>query len=129
MKKILVPCLLALVLAAGRNFAVAQDEPTAPAASETKKPAPKKITGRLPNYFSSVVTSSQRQEIYGLQAKYNSQIELLQKQIAELIAERDEAVDGVLSEEQLAEVNKKREAAKARRASRSRRSVESTSSE
>lgn len=88
-------------------------------ADTPKKPAAaKKASGRLPTYFASVVTQKQREEIYQLQADYQSQLDDLQAQMDALIAERDREIDAVLSAEQLAEVTKKREEAKKRRAER-----------
>ncbi len=92
-----------------------------PADKAEKAPAvKKKLTGRLPAYFAAVVTPTQREEIYKLQAEYAAQMEKLQAQLAALLADRDREVDGVLDPEQLAEVTKKRDEAKRRRAARNR---------
>ena len=78
----------------------------------------KKYRGRLPNYFGKVINSEQRSEIYAIQAKYNEQIASLEAQIEKLSSERDQQVEGVLTPEQLAEVNKMRDDAKSRRQAR-----------
>ncbi len=75
----------------------------------------KKPRGRLPAYFADVVTGQQRDSIYGVQAKYNAQIAELRVQIEELISERNQEVEALLSKEQLEAVNKKRAEAKQRR--------------
>jgi len=88
----------------------------APAAE--KDGATKKFRGRLPNYFSAVVTPKQREEIYRLQGEYAAKIAELEAQLEMLLAERDKAVDDVLEPEQLATVNKQRDEAKKRRDAR-----------
>jgi len=79
----------------------------------------KKPAGRLPSYFSAVVSQQQRLEIYKIQASYAEQLEKLQAQMELLVANRDRDVEAVLDAEQLAAVNKKRDEAKKRRAARS----------
>lgn len=78
----------------------------------------KKYRGRLPNYFGKVINSEQRDQIYAIQAKYNEQIAALEMQIEKLSAERDQQVEAVLTPEQLAEITKMRDEAKARRQTR-----------
>ena len=90
-----------------------------------KKPR-KKPRGRLPTYFSRVVTEKQRSEIYDIQAKYADQIAALKKQLDELAETRDTEVDKVLSDEQRAEVTKLRNA---RAGKKSKTSAESTSTD
>lgn len=89
----------------------AQDDAKPAVKAEAKK-APKKPRGRLPNYYSKVVTKEQREEIYKVQGTYNVQIEELQKQIAELTKKRDDEVRAVLSPEQQKEVDELAAAAK-----------------
>ena len=74
--------------------------------------------GRLPAYFSEFVSAEQRQKVYQIQAGYESKISDLERQIAELRKQRDKDVDSVLSPEQLAEVQKKRAVAAAKRKAR-----------
>lgn len=82
---------------------------------ETAEERLKRFRGRLPNYFGRVIDESQREQIYELQARFNEQIDSLEMQIADLTKERNELVEKVLTPEQLAEVNRMREEAKARR--------------
>ena len=117
---VVVPAVLALTVACAPGLG--QDE-DGNRPSETPQ-----VRGRLPAYFAAVVTPQQRKMIYEIQAKYNGQISELEGQIESLRGERDKEVDGVLSPEQLAEVNKKREAAKQRRGARSEPTVASESS-
>lgn len=98
--------------------------------SAEKAPAVKKVSGRLPTYFAAVVSQKQREAIYKLQADYEAQLEKLQAQLDALMVDRDREIDAVLSDEQLAEVTKKREEAKKRREERIRsKSSETTASE
>jgi hypothetical protein len=59
-----------------------------------------KVRGRLPPYFKDIVDEAQRTEIYKLQGTFNGKIAALQQQIEQLEAERDAAVEGVLTAEQ-----------------------------
>ena len=82
------------------------------------KVAPKKAKGRLPAYFSSLVSQKQREAIYKVQGEYEAQLEKLKAQIEALIVERDREIDAVLDADQLAEITKKRDAAKKKRDAR-----------
>lgn len=107
--------LLAMtLLATSPAFIQGQSRTAAP----PKEATAKKSRGRLPAYFSSLVSQKQRDAIYKIQADYESQVEKLQSQIASLIAERDREVDAVLDADQLSEVTKKREAARQKREAR-----------
>ncbi|MBI2478560.1 MAG: hypothetical protein HYV60_07955 [Planctomycetia bacterium] len=56
--------------------------------------------GRLPPGYTIVVTKEQRNKIYEIQGKYESQLEGLRKQIAEIESTRDKEIDGLLDAEQ-----------------------------
>jgi Spy/CpxP family protein refolding chaperone len=79
---------------------------------EGDKPA--KPRGRLPAYYSRVVTPEQRAEIYSIQEEYAPQIEELVLQLQTLIAERDSKVSGVLTPEQLDEIKQLKADARSR---------------
>ncbi len=64
----------------------------------------KKITGRLPNGYRSVVTAAQREDVYAIQIEYNELIELLKLRIALLEEERNRRVDALLTPEQVQNV-------------------------
>lgn len=84
------------------DWAVADEqagEPTRPPAAQRSEPR-----GRLPNYYTRVVTPEQREKIYGIQQQYAMKIEALEKQLAELVAQRDAEVDKVLTPEQRTQV-------------------------
>lgn len=91
-------------------------------AKEPAKAKPKAPRGRLPAYFSKLVSEQQREEIYRIQASYLAKINELKKQLQQLFSRRDQEVDAVLTDEQLAAVKKKRAEAQARRAKRRKRS-------
>ncbi len=79
-----------------------------------------KFKGRLPAYYAAVVSEEQRATIYKLQEEYHNKLEALKKQhakeIKELDAEEDEAIENVLTDEQKEKVAE----AKAKRGSRSK---------
>lgn len=72
---------------------------------------------RLPMYYAKVVDEKQRQKIYDIQRKYHPQIAELQRQLEKLIAQRDAEIEGVLTPEQKAELDKIRAEAASRRKS------------
>lgn len=93
-RRVLVTGLMALVVC---GFAGAQE------AKKTtgKKDAAEKATGRLPNNYGRLgLSDAQRQKIYGIQAKYQEQIEALTKQLEELRQKRDTEIEAVLTAEQ-----------------------------
>ncbi len=92
----------------------AAESAQSPAAEE--KPA---FRPRLPMYYAKVVDQKQRQAIYEIQRKYQAQIAELEKQLQKLIAQRDAEIEGVLTPEQRAEVEKLRQEAADRRAAKS----------
>jgi hypothetical protein len=77
-----------------------------------EKKTRKKPRGRLPNYYSQVVTKKQRDEIYSLQSKYTEQIEGLTKQIADLKTKMNDECRELLSDEQKKKVDDLAAAAK-----------------
>ena len=83
--------------------------------SKVTSEATKPVRQRLPAYFSKVVTAKQRQQIYVIQAGYRKQVERLQEQLSQLLRQRDQEVDLVLSPDQLQQVQTLRAAAAARR--------------
>ena len=70
---------------------------------------------RLPMYYAKVVDEKQRQKIYDIQRKYHPQIAALQKQLEQLIAQRDAEIEAVLTPQQKAEIEKLRQEAAQRR--------------
>ncbi len=114
---VLIVALLALVAVWQRNLlpsAFAAQQPPA-AAQPPQRAAPR---GRLPNFYGNVVTADQRERIYAIQAEFEPRIADLEKQLAALIDERDSAVEGVLTPEQLKQVDDLREAARREREQR-----------
>ena len=85
--------------------------------SETEAKA-RRGSRRLPLYYARVVSSEQRERIYEIQAEYAEEIELIENELKKKMNERDEAVQAVLSVEQLDEVKRWISEAKKRRAQR-----------
>ena len=98
-------CVTALLAAVG-GLALGGEAPAKAKPSAEKKEQPK-FRGRLPMYYGDVVSQKQREQIYGIQAKYADQIEQLQKQLDELKASRDAEVEAVLTPEQQAKVKER----------------------
>jgi hypothetical protein len=86
-----------------------------PTSSKVPSEEAKPVRQRLPAYFAKVVTASQRQQIYVIQASSRKQIERLQEQLSQLLRQRAQEVDLVLSPDQLQQVQTLRAAAAARR--------------
>ena len=84
--------------------------------SEVSKKESKR-RGRLPAYYSKVVTEEQREQIYEIQEGYAAQIEKLRMELEELYEQRESEVASVLTPEQLKEIAAMAAAARARRAS------------
>ena len=79
----------------------------------TKKPGKDEATkfkGRLPAHYGSVVDDKQRKEIYDIQAEYYNKLENLRKdhasQLKALMADRDEEITDLLTDEQRKKVAK-----------------------
>lgn len=75
-----------------------------------------KRRGRLPAYYSKVVSEEQRSQIYEIQEGYAAQIEKVRMQLDELYEQRESEIASVLSPEQLKEIAAMAAAARARRA-------------
>ena len=73
---------------------------------------------RLPLYYARVVSSEQRERIYEIQAEYAEEIQAIENELKKKMSERDQAVQAVLSVEQLDEVKRWISEAKKRRAQR-----------
>lgn len=94
----------------------AESSPETPAETPVpEKPAKKEFRGRLPAYYGRVVDETQRKKIYAIQREYAPEIDALKAQLAALVAERDEKVAGVLTQEQREKVEQLRAEAKAKR--------------
>lgn len=107
-------------LAWAQQGAAATSQATAAAAEPAAASAPataKKFRGRLPMYFSSVVTETQRRQIYEVQREYYERINALKAQLAAMVQEQDEKIDAVLSDEQRQQVETLRASAKSKRQS------------
>ena len=108
------------------NLAMAQPKPAAkaakpePAATEAAAPEKKARAkanpkGRLPAYYKEIVDEKQKTKIYEIQADFNARMEALEGQLAKLAADRDSAVEGVLTPEQKDKLKKAKDEAAAKR--------------
>ncbi len=57
----------------------------------------KKLAGRLPRFFASIVDQEQRDEIYQIQATYREKLAALEQELAELKEAEMSAMEGVLT--------------------------------
>lgn len=95
-------------LAAEPAAAAAPGDAASPSATAEKKPSsrrtkgekPAKPRGRLPAYFSAVVTAELREKIYAIQAEYEPKISKLRQELDALTKDRDEKINALLSPEQ-----------------------------
>ncbi|MCO6459458.1 MAG: hypothetical protein J5I93_29450 [Pirellulaceae bacterium] len=88
-------------------------EPAAkPAVVKTERAKPR---GRLPAYYARVVSATQREKIYDIQAKFDEQLKMLEEQLAALVSQRDSEVEAVLTAEQKQQIAAFEAEAKARR--------------
>ena len=87
-----------------------------PAARKTANARNKKTSTRLPPYYSEVIDEVDREKFAGLYAKYSGKLAKLKEEVKTLTAERDAALEELLSAEQKAKLAKLKEDAKAKRA-------------
>lgn len=113
-KVLSVSTAIALSAVISLNLALAQPKPAAKGAAG--KAAAKGTFGRrLPPYYKDIVDEKQKAEIYTIQADFNAKIDALKEQLEKLTADRDAAVENVLSVEQKDKLKKAQEAAAAKR--------------
>jgi hypothetical protein len=94
----------------------AEPSPETPAETPVpEKAAKKEFRGRLPAYFSKVVDETQRKKIYAIQLEYAPKIDALKAQLESLMAERDEKVASVLTQEQRETIEQLKAEAEAKR--------------
>ncbi|MFG0331863.1 MAG: hypothetical protein ACF8TS_00750 [Maioricimonas sp. JB049] len=69
----------------------------------------------LPTYYGKIgVSDEQREQLYGIQEEYHTQIDALQRQIKQLLRERDERMEQLLTPGQKLRLQELREAARKR---------------
>jgi hypothetical protein len=118
MKKVLV-CAVVLpvlgLLVANNPLSVGQDK--AKKAEKTEKTD--KPKGKLPPYYADVVSETQRDKIYAIQAKYADQIKELNEQLAAVEKKQNDEIVAVLTAEQKAKIDAAREEAAAKKKKKS----------
>jgi hypothetical protein len=82
---------------------------------KAKREKSAKPKGRLPNYFSGVVTDEQRDKIYAIQSESEPKINELKRELEALTKARDEKINALLTPEQKKKIeDRKAEAKQAR---------------
>ncbi len=102
-------CFLVVVATCYTNLPAATGDGSV---QETTKPA----RGRLPAYFSQVVSEEQRQKIYQIQEDYRPKLESLELQRRALLKERNEKIAALLTAEQKKQIKDAATKAKRKRA-------------
>jgi len=113
-----LPFILSVALAQG-DASKSDAKPDAKAAKADAKPAkPRaKPRGRLPAYYSKVVSGQQREKIYAIQQQYEPKISALKAELQALQDKMDGEVEAVLTPEQREIVKKAADEAKQKRKS------------
>ena len=75
-----------------------------PADGDKKVAAFRKSARRLPPYYKDVINEDQREEIVTVYAKFNTKLAELRAEIKEVTAERDKALQALLTDEQREEL-------------------------
>lgn len=97
--------LSALLLGAGLSSKQSSAQDKKPATTEKKEAKERaKPRGRLPNFFSKVVTEEQKEKIYKVQAAHADKIASLSAQMKEELAKQKAEIDAILTPEQLEKV-------------------------
>lgn len=113
--------LVAMATSAIQLTAWSQEAATPPSAQTPREPrARSEARGRLPNFFTQVVTPQQREQIYEIQQGYAEELEALRAKLAAVEAKMTQEIEGVLDAEQLEQVKKLQAEAAERRQNRSR---------
>ncbi len=89
-----------------------------PSIGQEKKSAEKKTEkpkGRLPAYYSDVVSDEQKERIYGIQEKYSKELKALNEELLALTKKQNDEIEAVLTAEQKVKVDAARDAAIAKK--------------
>jgi len=110
--------LVAMATSAVQMTAWSQEGATPPSPREPR--ARSEARGRLPNFFTQVVTPQQREQIYEIQQGYAEELDALRAKLAAVEAKMNQEIEGVLDSDQLEQVKKLQAEAAERRQNRSR---------
>ena len=108
-------CGLLAALSLVTSPMVGQDATGKPVKKEGEKKERAEPRGRLPNFYSDVVTEEQREKIYAIQKKYAEELEDLTEQLKALANDGDAEISALLTPEQRDKVAKAAAEAKAKR--------------
>lgn len=114
-RHVLLALALALSALAWHVVGVTAQEAAPAVKPAVVKPERAKPRGRLPAYYARVVSATQREKIYDIQAKFDEQLKMLEEQLAALVSQRDSEVEAVLTDEQKQQIAGFEAEAKARR--------------
>lgn len=111
--------ILGLTVAGGAAVStLAADAPPVAAQPKMAATAAKEPRGRLPNFYSQVVSEKQKEEIYSIQSEYEAKLDELVRQVVAIKAERDAMIEQTLTPEQQKEIAQLRAESEQRRAER-----------
>jgi hypothetical protein len=102
-------CVASWMLMADASWVSAADGQTGRIVNKIRK-------GRLPNYYTEVVTEKQREEIYKIQEEYKPKIDAAKAQREALTKEQNEKISAVLTADQKKKIEDAAAAAKAKSA-------------
>jgi Spy/CpxP family protein refolding chaperone len=102
---------LVLSMAALGMMACSAEAADSKAKSSAEAAKTKKLSGRLPQYYSAVVTEEQRQKIYAIQAEFGPKLTQIRAQLTKLQKEQEEKIEALLTPEQAAKLAKLKAAA------------------
>lgn len=98
---------VALLVALAASLALAQDKDKKDDKGKPDDKNPPKLKGFLPANFKKLgLSAAQVQKVYAVQAEYKDKLDALEKQKSKLKAEEKEAVEKVLTPDQLKELNR-----------------------
>lgn len=113
--------LVAMTTSVVQMTAWSQETTESPrAAPSREQPTRSESRGRLPNFYTRVVTPQQREQIYEIQQGYAEEIEALRAKLAAIESKMNEEIEGVLDTDQLEQVKKLQAEAAQRRQNRGR---------
>ncbi|MEX1039157.1 MAG: hypothetical protein WDZ51_00905 [Pirellulaceae bacterium] len=113
--------LVALATSAVQMTAWSQEAGEKPMAAPSRVQSTRsEPRGRLPNFYTRVVTPQQREQIYEIQQGFAEEIEALQAKLAAVEANMNQEIEGVLDTDQLQQVKKLQAEAAERRENRRR---------
>ncbi len=107
--------LLLSVVAAALGMLVAGSPPSIGQENKASVKKSQKAKGRLPAYYSDVVSEEQKATIYGIQEKYAKELKPLNDQLLALTKKHNDEIEAVLTSEQKVKIDAARADATAKK--------------